>query len=256
MLILIFFVIKVLLYDERMPVEYYTLAAEYISLVQDINDTVITEVKLFDPNIAPFDTLLSAGLSRSQAMNIINFRNKGGSFRKPEDLYRLYTLDSATVGRIIPYIIISRTEVEKHIKQPERINIRTDLNLSDSADLVSLPGIGPVLASRIIKYRKLLGGFADPVQIREVYGISDSLYSKLAGLITTDSTTVKKIAINKAGVYEISRHPYIGKEAASAIVRLRENGVKFSSVNDLIEKNLIIASKAKFLKYYLDFSDN
>ena len=33
-----------------------------------------------------------------------------------------------------------------------------DLNRADSADLLPLPGIGPVFASRIIRYRDLLGG--------------------------------------------------------------------------------------------------
>ncbi len=35
-----------------------------------------------------------------------------------------------------------------------------ELNSSDSASLETLPGIGPVLSARIIKYRNLLGGFA------------------------------------------------------------------------------------------------
>ena len=33
------------------------------------------------------------------------------------------------------------------------------INSADSADLLPLPGIGPVFAGRIIKYRNLLGGF-------------------------------------------------------------------------------------------------
>jgi len=253
-LILSLFGIKVIIDNEKIPIEYYTIAADYISSIPQPSDTVSSAIKPFDPNIAPFESLLSAGLSRSQAMNIINFRNSGGVFRKPEDIYLMYSIDSATAERIIPYIILSGTEAEKYLKTSGRINIKTDINISDSAGLVSLPGIGPVLASRIIKYRKLLGGFVDPAQLKEVYGITDTLYSKIEHLVTADSTTIRKIAINNASFYEISRHPYIGKDAASAIVRLRKNGVKFRSMSDLTEKNIIIESKAKYLKYYLNFS--
>ena len=44
---------------------------------------------------------------------------------------------------------------------------KLELNSCDSLSLVALPGIGPVLSVRIIKYRNLLGGFAAVEQLRK-----------------------------------------------------------------------------------------
>src|SRR5665647_1059817 len=51
-----------------------------------------------------------------------------------------------------------------------RVN-RLDLNSADSLHLLEIPGIGPVFASRIIRYRTLLGGYYAVDQLREVYGM-------------------------------------------------------------------------------------
>ncbi|MBN1108862.1 MAG: helix-hairpin-helix domain-containing protein, partial [Bacteroidales bacterium] len=52
-----------------------------------------------------------------------------------------------------------------------------ELNTCDSAMLEALPGLGPVLSARIIKYRKLLGGYVSAEQLREVYGLSEETFA-------------------------------------------------------------------------------
>lgn len=48
-----------------------------------------------------------------------------------------------------------------------------DVNKADSAGFEKLYGIGPKLASRIVKYREWLGGFTHVEQVKEVYGIAE-----------------------------------------------------------------------------------
>ena len=48
-----------------------------------------------------------------------------------------------------------------------------ELNSADSAALVSIRGIGPLTAGRIIRYRNALGGFASVSQLQEVTGMTD-----------------------------------------------------------------------------------
>ena len=56
---------------------------------------------------------------------------------------------------------------------------RVDLNLADMAALDSLPGIGPVLAQKIVDWRTEHGRFASVDQLREVGGIGESKFAAL-----------------------------------------------------------------------------
>jgi competence protein ComEA len=55
-----------------------------------------------------------------------------------------------------------------------------DLNTAGAAQLDALPGIGPVLAQRIVDYRAQHGRFASVDQLDDVPGIGPALYARLA----------------------------------------------------------------------------
>ena len=59
----------------------------------------------------------------------------------------------------------------------------TDLNRADAEGLSALPGIGPVLAERIIAVRAARGGFASLGELAEVPGIGPRLLARLAPLL-------------------------------------------------------------------------
>jgi competence protein ComEA len=63
-----------------------------------------------------------------------------------------------------------------------------NINTADQAELESLPGIGPVLAQRIIKYRNAYGLFATIEDIQVIYGIDSETFEKIKHLITVDTT--------------------------------------------------------------------
>ena len=60
---------------------------------------------------------------------------------------------------------------------------RIDLNRATAADLEQLPGIGPVLAERIISWRDQNGPFTAPGQLREVPGIGERTFQNLVDLV-------------------------------------------------------------------------
>jgi competence protein ComEA len=62
-----------------------------------------------------------------------------------------------------------------------------NVNTASQAELESLPGIGPVLAQRIIAYRTTHGPFATLDDLEAVRGISARMVESLRGLATTES---------------------------------------------------------------------
>lgn len=60
---------------------------------------------------------------------------------------------------------------------------RLNLNLATAADLEELPGIGPVLAERIIAWRDQHERFDDVGQLREVSGIGEKTFQSLSPLV-------------------------------------------------------------------------
>lgn len=57
------------------------------------------------------------------------------------------------------------------------------LNQATAADLETLPGIGPVLAERIIQHRDSIGGFKEVGELRDVPGIGERTFQSLAPLV-------------------------------------------------------------------------
>ena len=61
---------------------------------------------------------------------------------------------------------------------------KIDLNHASAAELESLPGIGPVLAGRIVDYREEHGSFRNVEGLSEVSGIGTSVVERIADLLT------------------------------------------------------------------------
>jgi len=59
-----------------------------------------------------------------------------------------------------------------------------DLNTATLEQLDTLPGVGPVMAGRILDWRTQHGRFASVDQLREVSGIGDRTFERLAPLVT------------------------------------------------------------------------
>jgi len=59
-----------------------------------------------------------------------------------------------------------------------------NLNTASSDQLQTLPGVGPVLADRILEYRDRNGGFKKVADLREVTGIGDARFAELKDLVT------------------------------------------------------------------------
>ncbi|WP_029903308.1 helix-hairpin-helix domain-containing protein [Prevotella sp. 10(H)] len=127
-----------------------------------------------------------------------------------------------------------------------------ELNSADTTALKKIPGIGTAYASRIVKYRNLLGGYADITQLQEVWGIDEGLYNKITPYLTIEPKT-NTIRINHLSIKELMRHPYIDYKQAKAIADIRERKGKIESVNRLSLLDEFCEEDIKRLNPYLSF---
>ena len=66
---------------------------------------------------------------------------------------------------------------------------KIDINHATAEELATLPGIGEVLAERIIAYREAHNGFASVEEIMDVSGIGEKKFTQISALITLEGGT-------------------------------------------------------------------
>ena len=240
------------------------LRAYNSSMSKDSTIKQSAELFYFDPNTLDKTGWEKLGISKKQINIIQNYLSKGGHFYKPEDLTKIYGLKKQDYNRIQPYIKIKEDKQDdpklysKNLPQNENktYNVSTtfkiELNNTDSISLIKLKGIGPVFASRIIKYRSLLGGFYNKNQLLEVYGFDSKLFEDIESNIYVDKAKIRRINLNNCDYKELIRHPYINKYNTEAILAYRKQVKEIGNANELFENKVI--EKEIFLKIgpYLD----
>lgn len=168
----------------------------------DSSNKKITTASLFifDPNTLDEQGFLKLGLNTKVIHTIISYRNKGGYFKSPQDIKKVYGLSTADAERLIPYINISsgKSSTDKKEETPvareSAINQKTEtstktyhtinINTATTDDWKTFPGIGDVIGNRIVKYRNSIGGFKSVDDVKKTYGLSDSTFNSIRPYLT------------------------------------------------------------------------
>lgn len=206
-------------------------------------------LNVFDPNLADSIELSRLGLPEYVVRNVIKYRQKGGRFRSPESFARIYGLTDEKFRQLLPYIRISDTFVRKpktfrkdtvgqvnfqvrdtlkrQVKYPEGTLV--DANLADTVELKKIPGIGSGIAKMIVSYRNRLGGFCSLEQLLEVKFVTPELLE----WFKLETSPIRKLQINKAGLDKLRTHPYINFYQAKVIVEHRRKKGEIKSLSQL-----------------------
>jgi DNA uptake protein ComE-like DNA-binding protein len=194
----------------------------------------------FNPNTLDSAGWVRLGFSPKQSASIIKYTAKGGSFKKPEDLLRLYMMDSALYLDLLPWVHIPAQPQKSGFQSfAKPLPIQVDLNLADTVQLSQLKGIGPTFARRICKYRKRLGGFRNLNQLYEIFGMDSARVLGILPQLNLDTTELQRININTADFKQLIQNPYINKNQVNAILNYREQHGPFRSTTDIKRIHLI-----------------
>ncbi len=229
--------------------------------------------EIFDPNNVDSIYLINMGLPLKVVSNWLRYLNKGGRFRDKEGVMKIYgmtpglfeQLDSFIVFRKRSSTTVTSAEISSSIKTQFPVHRDTlfrkkaetigstavktiELNSADSLQLLEIRGIGSILASRIIRYRNLLGGYYAIAQLKEVYGMREENFVAVSPFVSVDPSGVKRFNINLSTIQELGHHPYIGYKAARKVVRLRDKIGKYTSP-DLLSSIVATDSLNRLLPY-------
>lgn len=215
----------------------------------------------FDPNTADSTTLLGLGLSRWQVRNIYKYRAHGGLYRKKSDFAKLYGLTVKQYRMIEPYIVISEDykEASTLFQDEERDTVRYPvkikegehvcLNMTDTAQLKKVPGIGTAYARAIISYGERLGGYVNVMQLMEINGFPEESLK----YFEVKPADIKKVNVNRLSVQKMSRHPYITFFMAKKIADFRRLNGPLTDISQLkLDKNFtpdVIERIRPYLEY-------
>ena len=212
----------------------------------------------FDPNMITKDAMDSLNLPTFVKQNILSYRKAGGRFSSAEDIRKIYGMTDSILQIIYPFVRIEKQLTVKKSKagsisheytrdsvskqeqdlgeddtQRSKITVSVELNKADSSALDALPGIGPVFAKRILRYRELLGGFYKKEQLLEVYNFPLETYNALLENLEVDTLEINKLRINFLDFSELLRHPYLNKTQVAAIIDRREKVGPFKNISEI-----------------------
>lgn len=181
------------------------------------------------------------GIGSVLSNRIIKYRTHLGGFTHIGDLRKVYGLSPETFEKIQPWLTLDTTGIRSSVPPAQASEISPpivllpdtlegdlpleglDLNMADSASLEKLPGIGPVLAQRIIRYREIIGYYSQKRHLLQVYGMSAKNYRMAAPYLkVTPPRGAKKHDLNMASQKLIAKYPGISDQQAADLIQLRK----------------------------------
>jgi len=201
-------------------------------------------------NNADIQSLTILSVPAFLARRWVKYLENGGSFKRVGDVKKLYGMSEPIYTNMSKYLYVKEVEKKQRkpfLKEDRAFRCKTiDINEADSAQWESLYGIGPYLAKRIITFRESLCGFVSVEQVKETYGLRDSVFQSIKTCLTLEKNLKPCISINYTSQEGLSKHPYVRYKLAKAIYLYRENNGLFQHIDDL--KKLPMVSDSIYVK--------
>ncbi|MGY4385505.1 competence protein ComEA [Pedobacter sp. UYP24] len=222
---------------------------------------------LFDPNTIGITEWISLGLSPKQAAGVLKYTSKGGRFKMPADIRKMYTISPAMADKLLPFVSIKQADLpdanidqaqhktfdNKNIAIVKPVRRIIELNFADSADLDEIKGVGPAFATRILKYRERIGGFYRKEQLLEVFGLDSAKYLEIKDQVHVDESAIRKINVNTAQMEDFKNNPYIRYKQVNAILQYRKQHGNFNNTADLLKIAILTPEVVSHISPYLTF---
>ena len=130
----------------------------------------------------------------------------------------------------------------------DRVRVKCGPLMGHECDLVEIQN--SYYASRILSYRRKLGGYTSNSQILEIDGIPDSV---VRWFVITDTARAVRISVNSATLSQLRSHPYINFYQARAIIEMRRERGNIKGPDQLSFMEEFTDQDLVRLEPYLDY---
>jgi DNA uptake protein ComE-like DNA-binding protein len=239
---------------ERQIAAFEAQQISYQDSISNFNKTGLTESRSTGDNITPFEfdpNELSAdewkklGLEERQIKVILNYRSKGGLFRKKQDFAKMYCISEEEYRILEPYIAIKSLSGQheiKDVKEAELTPYPFDPN-NLSKELGIKMGLHTGVINAIIAYRQKGGRFNTPSDLKKIYTLTEEDYLILEPYIrivpdTSLSLPARKmvmVELNSADTLDLQQLHGVGPSFSKRIVRYRDLLGGFCNKEQLLE---------------------
>lgn len=224
--------------------------------VQEANEIQKDSTYVCNPNTVSWKELTQLGLSDRVASSWIAWRNAGKVFHSKDDIAAVRGISSHELEMLLPHIIWNsdeqghavshgkdkedKTQIynREDISMDDKLSPKVNLNRADQESLKALPGIGPVLSERIIRYRELLGGYYSVDQLLEVYGLRDEHFIKVEKHLYVESEEVIRMDLDSIRFRDLLRHPYASYHLTKELFDCQSEGIFIDSIETHLEDSL------------------
>lgn len=217
-----------------------------------------------DPNTFTKSEWEAIGLSEKQAETVLNFKKSIGGFKSFKDLEKVYVFNDQIISALKQNIAFDKksnntdavikdsvTNENQDFKDLNEDGKTTfEINTATKEDLLTIKGIGPFFAEKIIEQRQAIGGFVELKQLLSIYNFDEDKLSEIKPYLTVDKNNVSKLDLNLVTVNQLKKHPEINWDTAKSIVDLRTELGAFTSLDQLLLSVYIDSKKYRQIVPY------
>lgn len=194
-----------LLAERRSIADSLLAAGDSAAAESERRNRPLEEDEQIDPNTASAEELdRLPGVGPATAERIVRERTEGGPFATVAELTRVSGIGPRSLERLRPHLRLAagsrprsasgaelqsasvRSGTARQLSGPAPLASPAavlDLNRATVEELVALPGVGPVIAERIVALRASRGRFADIAELEEVSGVGPKSLERIAPLV-------------------------------------------------------------------------
>lgn len=207
----------------------------------------------FNPNYLTDYRGYRLGLSVEQLDRLYRFRESGKWVNSAKEFQNVTGVSDQWLDSISPYFKFPAwvTQKKKLRYNQSRRKQPVNLNLATRSQLQEVYGIGPALSKRIIDERERLGEFRDFMQVRSLYGLTDSTMVKLKERVYLPKKNFPKLSLNNATRDELLSIPYFNDYLVDQLIDQRTLREGFSNWQEVMKTSRFPEEKLALIQLYL-----